>query len=92
MVIIKILNLFCGIGGNRKLWGNNHKITSIEFNKEIADVYKKFYPKDEVIIDDALNYLIKHWREFDFIWASPPCQTHSKMRYLASKRGSYEAK
>ena len=89
---IKVLNLYAGIGGNRKLWSDEHKITSVEFNKEIADTYKLFYPKDKVIVDDALKYLVEHWREFDFIWASPPCQTHSKMRYLASKRGSYEAK
>ena len=89
---MNILNLHAGIGGNRKLWSDEHKITSVEFNKEIADTYKLFYPKDKVIVDDALKYLVEHWREFDFIWASPPCQTHSKMRYLASKRGSYEAK
>ena len=89
---MKILNLHSGIGGNRKLWDDEHEITAIEFNKEIAETYKKFYPRDNVIVEDALKYLLKHWREFDFIWASPPCQTHSKMRYLASKRGSYEAK
>lgn len=89
---MKILNLHSGIGGNRKLWGDEHEITAIEFNKEIAETYKRFYPKDNVIVEDALKYLLKHWRAFDFIWASPPCQTHSKMRYLASKRGSYEAK
>ena len=89
---MKILNLHSGIGGNRKLWGDEHEITAIEFNKEIAETYKMFYPRDNVVVEDALKYLLKHWREFDFIWASPPCQTHSKMRYLASKRGSYEAK
>ena len=92
MVTVKILNLYAGIGGNRKLWGDEHEITAIEFNKEIAETYKKFYPRDEVIVGDAYEYLLKHYDEFDFIWASPPCQTHSKMRYLASKRGSYEAK
>ena len=89
---MKILNLHCGIGGNRKLWGDEHEITAVEYNKEIADVYKQFYPDDEVIVGDATEYLMNHWKEFDFIWASPPCQTHSKMRYLASKRGSYAPK
>jgi len=78
---MKILNLYSGVGGNRKLWGNNHKITAIEFDKEIADVYKDLFPDDEVIITDAHEYLLQHFSEFDFIWSSPPCQTHSQIRY-----------
>lgn len=88
---MKVLNLYAGIGGNRKLW-KDVEVTAVEYNQEIADIYKKFYPQDKVIVGDAMEYLLKHWREYDFIWASPPCQTHSKMRYLASKRGDYEAK
>lgn len=89
---MKILNLHAGIGGNRKLWGKEHKVTAVELSEELADVYKQWYPNDNVVIADAYTYLLEHWREFDFIWASPPCQTHSKMRYLASKRGDYLAK
>jgi len=89
---MKILNLHAGIGGNRKLWGDNHEVTAVELSEELADVYKRWYPNDTVVVDDAYTYLLEHWREYDFIWASPPCQTHSKMRYLASKRGSYLAK
>jgi len=90
--MVKILNLYSGIGGNRKDWGSDVEVTAVEYNQEIADIYKKFYPQDTVIVGDAIAYLLQHWREFDLIWSSPPCQTHSKMRYLASKRGSYDAK
>lgn len=74
---MKILNLYAGIGGNRQKWGNNHYITAVEQNPQIAQIYKDFFPQDNVIVDDAHEYLLRHFREYDFIWASPPCQTHS---------------
>ena len=77
---MKILNLYCGIGGNRKMWGEEHEITAIEYNEEVANVYKKLYPNDKVIIADAHEYLLENYKEFDFIWSSPPCQTHSSFR------------
>lgn len=77
---MKILNLYAGIGGNRKLWGNEHEITAVEYDTKIANCYKKLYPYDNVIIADAHEYLRKHFREYDFIWASPPCPTHSVLQ------------
>jgi DNA (cytosine-5)-methyltransferase 1 len=87
---LKVLNLYAGIGGNRKNW-IDVDVTAIEYNQEIADIYKDFFPEDIVIITDAHNYLEKHYKEFDFIWSSPPCQSHSKVRMMASKGGSYDA-
>lgn len=77
---MKILNLYAGIGGNRMLWGDNHDITAVEIVPEIADIYKHLFPKDTVIIADAHEYLRQHFREFDFIWSSPPCPTHSVLQ------------
>lgn len=77
---IKCLNLYAGIGGNRKLW-ENCEVTAVEFNSEIAEVYKSFFPFDTVVVGDAHQYLIENMNEFDFIWTSPPCQTHSQIRY-----------
>jgi DNA (cytosine-5)-methyltransferase 1 len=85
---VEVLNLYSGLGGNRKLW-TNVNVTAVEINPEIANIYSTFFPKDKVIIGDANKYLLEHYKEFDFIWSSPPCQSHSKMRFLASKRGSY---
>jgi DNA (cytosine-5)-methyltransferase 1 len=79
--MIKILNLYSGIGGNRRLWKGNIKVTAIENDEKIASIYKDFFPNDEVIITDAHEYLLKHFREYDFIWSSPPCQTHSIIRW-----------
>ena len=78
---MKILNLYAGIGGNRKLWGNEHDITAIENSRDIAAVYSDLFPNDTVIIADAHKYLLDHYKEFDFIWSSPPCQSHSQIRY-----------
>jgi len=77
---MKILNLYAGIGGNRKLWGNEHEITAVENNQEIANIYKDYFPDDIVIITDAHQYLLDHYNEYDFIWSSPPCPTHSRIR------------
>lgn len=80
---MKILNLYVGIGGNRKLWtprGNEHDITAVELDPAIASIYKRFFPKDTIIVTDAHEYLLEHFSEFDFIWSSPPCQSHSSFR------------
>ena len=76
--MLKVLNLYAGIGGNRKLWPNKEiEVTAVELNPEIAKIYKDFFPNDTVIVTDAHQYLLEHYKEFDFIWSSPPCQTHS---------------
>lgn len=76
---MKILNLYAGIGGNRKLWGDEHEVTAVEYEPKIAAIYSDFFPKDKMVIADAHQYLIDHFHEYDFIWSSPPCPTHSKM-------------
>ena len=83
---MKILNLYAGIGGNRKLWGDEHQVTAVEYNPDIAAVYADHYPDDELIIGDAHQYLLDHYKEFDFIWSSPPCQTHSSFRHNINVR------
>jgi DNA (cytosine-5)-methyltransferase 1 len=84
---IKVLNLYAGIGGNRKLW-ENVDVTAVEINPEIAAIYKDFFPDDKVIVADAHQYLLEHFKEFDFIWSSPPCPTHSRIRqFTAVARG-----
>ena len=76
----RVLNLYAGIGGNRKLWGNCD-VTGVEHDSAIAEVYAKRFPNDKVVTGDALEYTEKHYSEFDFIWASPPCQTHGQYRH-----------
>ena len=78
---MKILNLYACLGGNRYKWGDDHDITAVEWDEELARLYQERFPKDKVIVADAHQYLLDHYKEFDFIWSSPPCPTHSKARY-----------
>jgi len=76
---LKVLNLYAGIGGNRKLW-NNVDVTAVENNVDVATIYSDFFPDDYLVVGDAHDYLIEHFSEYDFIWSSPPCQSHSSFR------------
>jgi DNA (cytosine-5)-methyltransferase 1 len=78
---MKILNLYAGIGGNRKSWGNNHQVTAVEYDPAIAKVYGDLYPDDELVVGDAHAYLLENYQDFDMIWSSPPCQSHSSFRH-----------
>lgn len=88
---MKVLNLYAGLGGNRKLW-QDVEVTAVENNEEIAAIYKEYFPNDTVIVGDAHQYLLDHHHEFGFIWTSRPCQTHSRARMWASAGGRYPAK
>jgi DNA (cytosine-5)-methyltransferase 1 len=77
---MKILNLYACIGGNRYKWGDEHEITAVEWDEELAKLYQERFPNDKVVIADAHQYLLEHYKEFDFIWSSPPCPTHSRAR------------
>lgn len=77
---MKILNLYAGIGGNRRLW-EDVEVTAVEWNPDIARIYKDLFPNDVLFIGNAHDYLIDYYKDFDFIWSSPPCPTHSQYRY-----------
>ena len=78
---MKILNLYACLGGNRYKWDEvtEVEVTAVEWNEELARLYQDRFPKDKVIVADAHQYLLDHYKEFDFIWSSPPCPTHSRL-------------
>lgn len=93
---MRILNLYAGIGGNRKLWARS-EVVAVELDPTIAGIYQEFYPNDTVIVGDAHKYLLENYEEFDFIWSSPPCPTHSqlgRLRVLSDSKitGAYLSK
>lgn len=83
---MKILNLYSCLGGNRYKWDEvaDIQVTAVEWDEDLARLYQKRFPNDKVIVADAHQYLLDHYKEFDFIWSSPPCPTHSRARYWNS--------
>ena len=79
---MKILNLYACLGGNRYKWNEvkeDIEVTAVEWDEELARLYQERFPNDKVIVADAHQYLLDHYKEFDFIWSSPPCPTHSRL-------------
>jgi DNA (cytosine-5)-methyltransferase 1 len=85
---MKVLNLYACLGGNRLLW-DNCEVTAVELDPELARLYQERFPNDTVIVSDAHQYLLDHYKEFDFIWSSPPCPTHSKIRITQKSRDTF---
>jgi len=93
----KILNLYACLGGNRAKWdevakeaGVEIEVTAVELDPELAILYQERFPNDIVIVADAHQYLLDHYKNFDFIWSSPPCPSHSRARFWGSKGGLCE--
>lgn len=67
----RCLDLFCGAGGSGVgLYRAGFDMTGVDIKAQPR------YPF-EFKQADALEYAIKYGHEFDFIWASPPCQSES---------------
>lgn len=87
----KALNLYACLGGNRYKWNEvateaniELEVTAVELDPELAKLYQERFPNDKVVVADAHQYLLNHYKEFNFIWSSPPCPSHSRARYWGS--------
>ena len=94
---MKVLNLYACLGGNRYKWdevaqeaGIKLKVTAVELDPELAKLYQERFPNDTVIVADAHQYLLDHYKEFDFVWTSPPCPTHSRVRMSQKNKDSFK--
>ena len=87
---MKILNLYACLGGNRYKWNEvkeDIEVTAVEYDPELAKLYQERFPNDTVVVADAHQYLLDHYKEFDFIWSSPPCPTHSGTNHFLNAQG-----
>ena len=96
IAVYKILNLYACLGGNRYKWdevakekGIEIEVTAVEYDAEIAKAYQERFPNDKVIVADAHEYLLQNFKNFDFIWSSPPCPSHSKIRITQKNRDTF---
>jgi DNA (cytosine-5)-methyltransferase 1 len=91
---IKILNLYACLGGNRYKWDEvaDIEVTAVELDPELAKLYQERFPNDTVIVADAHQYLLDNYQDFHFIWSSPPCPTHSRMRKTNTGEGERKSK
>ena len=91
----KILNLYACLGGNRYKWdevADNLEVTAVELDPELAKLYQERFPNDKVIVEDAHAFLLENYMNYDFIWSSPPCPTHSRMRKTNTGEGERKSK
>ena len=92
---MKILNLYACLGGNRYKWNEvkeDIEVTAVELDKEAARLYQERFPNDRVIVGDAHNYLLNNYKDYDFIWSSPPCPSHSRMNISQYTRDNWTPK
>jgi DNA (cytosine-5)-methyltransferase 1 len=76
----KLLDLFCGAGGAGAGYARaGWEVTGVDC------VPQPRYPF-AFRCGDALEFLRRHGREYDAVHASPPCQRHSRCRYLPGAR------
>lgn len=88
---LKILNLYASLGGNRYKWDEvtDIEVTAVEWDEKLAELYQERFPNDKVIVADAHQYLLEHFKEYDFIWSSPPCPSHSRVRVTQKNRENF---
>ena len=89
---MKVLNLYACLGGNRYKWNEvaDIEVTAVEIDPYLAELYQERFPNDKVIVADAHQYLIDYFQEFDFIWSSPPCPSHSRVRQSQKTRENFK--
>jgi len=94
---MKVLNLYACLGGNRYKWDEVAKeanieieVTAVELDEEAARLYQERFPNDKVIVADAHQYLLDNFKNFDFVWSSPPCPSHSKVRITQKTRQNFK--
>ncbi|MCE7740456.1 MAG: DNA cytosine methyltransferase [Candidatus Heimdallarchaeota archaeon] len=88
--MFKVLDLFAGVGGTAKgiqtfLQEKNipFQYVAVENDPETIKAHLKLNPDSEIEFRDAYLTSIK---DYDFIWASPPCTSHSQLNMYMNRK------
>ena len=88
--MFKVLDLFAGVGGTAKgiqtfLQEKNipFKYVAVENDPVVIEAHLKLIPDSEIKEADAYLTSI---RGYDFIWASPPCTSHSQLNMYINRK------
>lgn len=77
----RALDTFCKAGGATKgLQRAGFWVCGVDIEDQ------KHYCGDMFVQGDALEFIRKYGREFDFIWASPPCQHYTALKTMHNAR------
>jgi len=85
---MKVLDLFAGPGGCGRGFLEEYPAmtyVAVEYDPLVCDTHKINNPSAEVICGDAYDW-VDRIEEFDFVWMSPPCKTHSRLNTIHRKR------
>lgn len=73
----KLLDLYCGAGGASEGYRRaGFDVTGVDIKPQPR------YKSGRFVQADSLEYAAEHYQEYQAIAGSPPCQAHTKLKFI----------